>query len=468
MEDIPVDVGLIYEGERIRKAQMYVDLAGPKSKGAELFLVAPPEEIEDGKVELIGPDIQDMEEGSRHPFGILIRAAGEKLEEDLEGVFERRIHDFCNYVQGFMHLNSRDIIWCRVSKEAAKKGLSFKHIGKALINLYKNEFKAIEKMEVTFYTDPEAVEKHIERARKVYEKRDSRAASLKDEDVDTFYSCLLCQSFAPTHVCIISPSRSGGCGAVSWFEGRAAVKVDPNGPITPVPKGELIDPDKGEYSGVNEFVREKSNGSIERVFLHSVFDYPHTSCGCFEAIAFYIPEVDGIGIVHRDFHGVTPFGIPFSTMAGQVGGGVQSQGFLGISIAYMRSPKFLRGDGGWERIVWMPASLKERVKDAIPQEMYDKIATEQEAQDLEELKKFLKEKQHPVLERISEEEEEEAKEEEAQPEEAQPVTQVPEIAMPATAVQGMPVAMPGGEFTIIFKNAKIYAEKVIIKRKERK
>jgi len=275
---------------------------------------------------------------------------------------------------------------------------------------------------------------------------------------------LLCQSFAPTHVCIISPSRSGGCGAVSWFEGRAAVKVDPKGPITPVPKGELIDPDRGEYSGVNEFVREKSNGSIERVWLHSVFDYPHTSCGCFEAIAFYIPEVDGIGIVHRDFHGVTPFGIPFSTMAGQVGGGVQSQGFLGISIAYMRSPKFLRGDGGWERIVWMPQSLKERVKEAIPPEMYEKIATEAEATELEGLQNFLKEKQHPVMERLQEEE----AEEEVQEEEEAPVATVPEISMPVTAVQGMPMAAPGGEFTIIFKNARIYAEKVIIKRKESK
>jgi len=145
MEDLPVDVGLIYEGERIRKSNMYVDLAGPKSKGAELLLVAPPEEVEDGKVEVIGPDVPDMEEGSRHPLGIFIKVSGKALEEDLEGVFERRIHDFCNYVQGFMHLNSRDIIWCRVSKDSAKKGLKLEHVGKAIIGLYKSEFEAIEK-----------------------------------------------------------------------------------------------------------------------------------------------------------------------------------------------------------------------------------------------------------------------------------------------------------------------------------
>jgi|Deesub1362A_J573_1020465.scaffolds.fasta_scaffold05211_3 acetyl-CoA decarbonylase/synthase complex subunit beta len=462
-EEIPVDVGLIYEGERIRKSNMYVDLAGPKSKGAELLIVAPPEEVEDGKVEVVGPDIDAMEEGGRYPLGIFIKVAGEKLEEDLEGVFERRIHDFSNYVQGFMHLNSRDIIWCRVSKDSAKKGLKLYHVGKALIKLYKSEFDVIEKMQVTFYTDEKAVDEHIARAREVYEKRDAKAAALKDEEVDVFYGCLLCQSFAPTHVCAITPSRTSGCGAISWFEGRAAVKVDPNGPIFEIPKGEVLDPIKGEYSGINEVIREKSNGAIERVYLHSIFDYPHTSCGCFEAIAFYIPEVDGIGIVHRDFQGVTPFGIPFSTMAGQVGGGVQSQGFLGIGIAYLRSPKFLQADGGWQRIVWMPSQLKERVRDAIPEEMYDKIATELEASDLESLKEFLKQKQHPVLERLAEEEaEEEAAEEETREQEAQPVATLPELTLPA---QGMPVAGSPSEFTITFKNAKIYAEKVIIRRK---
>lgn len=464
MEDLPVDIGLIYEGERIRKSNMYVDLAGPKSKGAELLIAVPPEEVEDEKIEVIGPDIPDMKEGSKSPFGVFIKVSGETLEEDLEGVFERRIHDFSNYVQGFMHLNSRDIIWCRVSKDGARKGLKLEHIGKALINLYKSEFDVIKKMQITYYTDEKAVDEHIVRARKVYERRDNKAAALRDEDVDVFYGCLLCQSFAPTHVCAITPSRTSGCGAISWFEGRAAAKVDPNGPIFEIPKGEVIDSLKGEFSGINEVVKDKSNGTVDRVYLHSIFDYPHTSCGCFEAIAFYIPEVDGIGIVNRDFHGVTPFGIPFSTMAGQVGGGVQSQGFLGIGIAYLRSTKFLQADGGWERIVWMPSDLKDRVKEVIPIEIYDKIATETDATELEGLQSFLKEKQHPVLERLVEEEEQEEGAEKAEA----PVATVPEISMPATAFQGMPVGVPGGGFTIIFKNAKIYAEKIIIKRKEKK
>lgn len=460
---VPVDVGLIYEGERIRKNQMYVDLAGPKSFGAELVRVVPMDEIDDGKVFLEGPDIGDLEEGKAYPFGILLEVGGKSMEEDLEGVLERRIHEFSNFIQGYMHLNSRDIIWCRVSKDAAKKGLTLKHVGQVLIDLFKSEWPMIEKMQVKIFTDPEATTKFREAAREVYEKRDSRLRGLKDEDVDVFYGCALCQSFAPQHLCTITPSRTSSCGSISWFEGRAAAKIDPNGPIFEIPKGELIDEVKGEYSGPNEVTNEKSGGTVDRVYLHSIFNHPHTSCGCFEAIGFYIPEVDGIGVVHRDHRGTTPFGIPFSTMAGQVGGGVQSDGFVGMAIEYLRSPKMLQADGGWNRMVWLPKSLKERVLDAIPEELRDKIATEEEAVDLESLKEFLKKVDHPVVSRWETEAAEEKEVEAAHSvpaEGGKPVMEAPEIQ---AQVRGIP--LPGSNVTIIFKNAKIYAEKVIITRK---
>ncbi|MDP6459606.1 MAG: CO dehydrogenase/CO-methylating acetyl-CoA synthase complex subunit beta, partial [Candidatus Hydrothermarchaeota archaeon] len=395
--NIPVDVGLVYEGERIRKGQMYVDLAGPKSYGAELVQVAPMKAVKDGGVILEGPDLKEMEEGKAYPFGIHIKVAGKKLEEDLEGVFERRVHEFSNFIQGYMHLNSRDIIWCRVSKEATKKGLSLKHVGTALIDLFKAQWPMIEKMQVKLYTDSKEVTSFIEEAKKVYEKRDSRLRGLKDDDVEVFYGCALCQSFAPQHLCTITPSRTSSCGSISWFEGRAAAKIDPKGPIFEIPKGELIDEVKGEYSGPNEATYDKSGGTVSNVYLHSIFDKPHTSCGCFEAIGFYIPEVDGIGVVHRDHRGTTPFGIPFSTMAGQAGGGVQSDGFVGMAIEYLRSPKMLQADGGWNRMVWLPKALKERIADAIPPEVNDKIATEEDATDLESLKEYLKKVEHPVV-----------------------------------------------------------------------
>jgi len=465
-QDIPVDVGIAYEGERIRRPQMYLEFGGPKVKYKfELARVRKPEEVEDGKVKIVGPDIKDLPEGSSVPLGILVEVAGSQLEEDLEGIIERRIHEFTNYINGFMHLNQRYDIWCRLSKEAFKKGLnSFTYIGKVMIRLYKADLPIIEKIQVTFITDPKEVERMYHEALKIYEARDARARGLRDEDVEEFYGCTLCQSFAPTHVCVITPQRYANCGAISWFDGRAASKVDPKGPIFRIPKGECLDPFKGEYSGVNKVVQEKSLGAIKRVWLYTAFGYPHTSCGCFEAIAFYIPEVDGFGIVHRDFKGPAINGLPFSTMADATGGGRQVDGFHGISIEYMRSPKFLQVDGGWRRVVWVPKAVYERVKDFIPEDVRDKIATDEDVKTIEELIEFLKAKGHPVVERWKEKEAEKA---EAKPVEAEAVAAAPEAVPQITGMTGVSISgipMAAGGLRIILKGAKIRIDKVVIKR----
>ena len=456
-EGIPVDVGVIYEGERIRRKDMYVELGGPNIKEKfELARVKKPEEVEDGKVSIIGTDIKDMEEGKSYPLGILIEVAGPKLEPELEGVIERRIHEYCNFIEGFMHLNQRYDIWLRLSKKSFQKGLnSFQYIGKVLHTLFKSELPIIEKMQVTFITDPEKVKELYNEALQIYEARDARARGLKDEEVDKFYGCVLCQSFAPTHVCVITPQRYSNCGAISWFDGRAAASIDPKGPVFPIEKGELLDPVKGEFSGVNETAKKRTLGEITKVWLYTAFGYPHTSCGCFEGVAFYIPEVDGFGIIHRGYKDIAVNGLPFSTLADSTAGGRQVDGFHGISIEYMRSPKFLQADGGWKRVVWIPKEVKERVKDFIPTELVDKIATEEDAKTIDELKAFLKERNHPIVEQW--------KEEAVAVEEAVPAEAVEEMA-PGPVITAPTLPITAGGFKIILKDAKIYAKKVIIRQ----
>ncbi len=461
-DEFPFEISPMFEGERVRKDGMYVELAGPKSKGFELVKSVEMDEIEDGKFTLIGPDLSEMEEGSRHPIAMIYRIAGELVEQDLEAIVERRNHDFQNYIQGVMHLNQRYDIWIRVSKDAMKKGLnSFEQIAKATMMLFKNELPFIEKIETTYITNLAEVEKELDGAIATYKARDERTRDLHDEDVDVFYGCTLCQSFAPTNVCVVTPDRISLCGAINWFDGRAAAKVDPEGPQFAIEKGEVIDAEGGEYSGVNALAKSLSNGEYDRIKLHSFFEYPHTSCGCFEVVGFYIPEVDGIGWVDRDFMGTAPNGLPFSTMAGQTGGGKQIVGFLGIGINYFRSPKFIEVDGGWDRVVWMPKLLKDKVLADIPKDIVDKVATEEDASDLESLKAFLKEKDHPILERWVEEEEDEAVEETA--------TAAPTMQMPMMAA-GAPMAMPAGSggsgVKIILKNAKVSIDRVIIKKSE--
>jgi acetyl-CoA decarbonylase/synthase complex subunit beta len=491
--EFPFDISPMYEGERIRKQDMFVELGGPTQEAKfELVLALPPDQVEDMKVTLVGPDLDEMEEGKSYPYAMIYYIAGEQVETDLEPVIERRNHDFQNYIEGYMHLNQRYDIWIRLGKNALKKGLkSLTEIAKATMMLYKNELPFIEKIEAVYITDGELVKKLLEEiAMPIFDERDARVEALSDEDVDEFYSCTLCQSFAPTNVCIVSPDRPSLCGAISWFDGRAAARVDPEGPNRAVPKGELVDPIGGEYTGVNEFAKQESGGEYERIKLHSFFEYPHTSCGCFEVIGFYMPEVDGIGWVHRGYAEAAPNGLTFSTMAGQTGGGKQVVGFLGVGIAYFRSKKFIQADGGWKRVVWMPKDLKERVEKYIPEDMRDKIATEEDAKTLDELKEFLKKVDHPVVKGVvrdvdgqqitqgwvEEVEEEEVVEEEA-PAEAeapaaapqmmpmqpmQPAFQLPALQLPAA----QPAPAPAG-IKLIIKDAKITIDKVIIRKAEK-
>ena len=457
-KDIPVEVGVIYEGERIRRNDMQVELGGPTVKQKfELAKVRPMSEIDDGKITIIGPDIKDLKEGGAFPLGILVEAAGEKLDQGLEGVIERRIHGYLNYIEGFMHLNQRYDIWIRLGKKSFQKGLnSFEPIGKVLYRLFKTELPIIEKVQITFITDTAKLDEMYPEAIQAYEARDAKARGLEDKDVDTFYGCALCQSFAPSHVCVITPQRYSNCGAISWFDGKASASIDPKGPVFAIPRGEMINAEKGEFSGVNEAAKKRSMGEVQQVWLYTAFDHPHTSCGCFEAVAFYVPEVDGLAVVHRSFKGATVNGLPFSTIADSAAGGRQVDGFHGMSIEYMRSKKFFAADGGWNRIVWVPKEVKERVKDFIPADLVDKVATEEDAKNVDELKAFLKAKNHPVVARWAAEEAPAALEAQA----VQVTEEAAGTMMPVATAGTLPI-MAGG-FRIILKDAKIYANKVII------
>ncbi|RZN35273.1 MAG: CO dehydrogenase/CO-methylating acetyl-CoA synthase complex subunit beta [Methanophagales archaeon ANME-1-THS] len=399
-EVFPFDINPMYEGERIRKANLFAELGGQNKPSFELVLYEPdPEKIQDMVPPLIGPDLGEMEAGGAYAYAMIYKVYGKQIDKDLEAVIERRNHEYQGYIQGYMHLNQRAEIWVRISKEAVKKGLnSLKQIGRATIMLFKAELPFIEKMEATYITDEAEVVKRLAEAMKIYEARDVKSRGLHDEDVEEFYQCTLCQSFAPTNVCVVSPDRTALCGAMNWFDSRAAARIDPEGPNAPIPKGACLDAIGGEYAGVNEAAVRLSGGEYDSIKLHSFLERPHTSCGCFEVAGFYIPEVDGIGWIHRGSRvSDTPIGLPFSTIAGSVGGGRQVKGFLGIGIQYFYSPKFIQSDGGWRRVVWMASDLKERVKDAIPEEMRDKIATEKDVRDIESLREFLKRVDHPVV-----------------------------------------------------------------------
>jgi acetyl-CoA decarbonylase/synthase complex subunit delta len=231
-------------------------------------------------------------------------------------------------------------------------------------------------------------------------------ANLTDEAVDTFYDCTLCQSFAPTHVCIVSPERLGLCGAYNWLDCKASNQINPTGPNQPVPKGECLDPIQGRWTGVNEAAVRNSQGAVTDVSVYSIMSNPMTACGCFECIVMYIPEAEGVMVVSREDPSMTPAGMTFSTLAGMAGGGLQTPGVMGVGKFYLTSPKFLSADGGFKRVAWMSNFLKESMteefkavaeREGIP-DLIDRIADDRSVTTVDELVAWMKDKQHPALE----------------------------------------------------------------------
>ncbi|MHB1361822.1 MAG: acetyl-CoA decarbonylase/synthase complex subunit alpha/beta [Thermoleophilia bacterium] len=402
---VPVAYSPAFEGERIRKGEYWVEMAGPKSTGCEFTEIA--EDVEDGKVTVAGPEIGDIEQGSTVPIAIHVEVSGRKMQKDFEPILERQGHTFFNEAEGVLHMGQRDTVWMRISNRAKEAGFTFEHLGKIIHARYHADFgEVVDKVQVTIYTRQEDVEHILEKAAKAYHERDERLGSLTDESVDTFYSCILCQSFAPTHVCVITPERPGLCGSYNWLDGKAAYEMNPTGGNQPVPKGETVDEERGQWSGVNEYVKEHSQGMVEAFNTYSMLENPMTSCGCFEVISCILPMCNGIMTVNREFKGETPSGMKFSTLAGSVGGGVQSPGFLGHSRFYMGSPKFISADGGIKRLVWMPKELKEEMREILEKaaekagapDLVDKICTEEEATEESEVLEYLTKVGHPALE----------------------------------------------------------------------
>ena len=407
--DIPVAHSPAFEGERIRKEEMHCEFGGQRTPAFEWLRMRDMTEVEDGKIEVQGPDIDSVKDGGKLPLGILVEVAGRKMQVDFEPVLERQIHIFMNEAQGVWHMGQRDINWVRISKDAAKAGFRLEHIGKLLHAMFHEQYSSIlDKVQVTIVTDEQEVLKLREQAAKVYAERDARLAGMTDEDVNTFYSCTLCQSFAPDHVCVVSPERPGLCGAYSWLDCKAAYEITPSGPNQPIAKGNCIEATIGQWDKINAFVSSTSRGNVQRMSQYSMITDPMTSCGCFECIAAVLPSTGGIMVVNREYSEMTPCGMKFSTLAGTVGGGNQTPGFIGHSKHYINSKKFIGAEGGIRRIVWMPTMLKEEIKDTFVktaeelglggEEFFAKIADETTATSEEEVLEFITKNGHPVAE----------------------------------------------------------------------
>ena len=402
---IPVAFAAAFEGEIIRRADMHNEMWSNKNPTAELVLMKDASEVEDHKINIIGPDLDEAKEMALVTY---VEVAGKKMQPDFESVIERKFHAWYNYMEGVMHTGQRNQVRVRVSNAAFDAGLRLKDFAEVLYVMIMDEFDAVvDKCQVTLITDPEAAAKfRDEVAIPRYNARDDRLASMTDEAVDRYYTCILCQSFAPAHCCVVTPERLGLCGAVSWLDAKATNELNPNGPCQPIFKEGCLDERTGRYESVNAAIANATHGAVENVTLYSLLEDPMTSCGCFECICGIEPVSNGVIIVNREYSGMTPAGMTFGELASCTGGGVQTPGYMGHGRHFISSKKFCYAEGGIERIVWMPKELKDDVAERLnktAKELYgidnftDMVADETVTTDCEELLNWLTEKEHPVL-----------------------------------------------------------------------
>ena len=403
---VPVPYGSAFEGEVVRKADMRIEFGGKNSRCFEYLRMAELDDIVDGKIEVVGPDFSDVPEQGSLDMGIVVDVAGRQMEPDFEPVLERQIHYFINGASGIQHIGQRDITWIRLSTKATDAGFDLESFGKILHARLHSDFGAIvDKVAITIYTDPQLVEERLDEARASYDFRNKRLEAMTDTAVDVFYSCTLCQSFAPNHVCIVSPERLGLCGAYNWLDCKASFNINPTGPNQPIKLGRVSDAETGYWEGTNDYAKVGSNGVVEEVAMYSIMENPMTACGCFECIVMLIPEANGVMVVSREDTSETPAGMTFSTLAGIAGGGIQTPGVMGVGKYYLASPKFISADGGFKRIVWMSSVLKDTMAEEFKivaeregdVELIDRIADERSVTSVEELMVWLEEHEHPAL-----------------------------------------------------------------------
>lgn len=348
LESECLEMDEVFSGERVRDGKII--------EGFELVEVG-----EGDGIEVIGDCDSRM--------GIHVIVSG--VSDDSAGAIESLFSEVISRMKGVEYRFRKENVKIIVSKSAEEK-FTPECVGKVLHSAIK-AIPAVKSVKVRIICDEDEFHKIAEKSRKIHEEREERARNLKDEDVEKFYGCISCQVYLPNHVCVITPGRPSPCGTL-YSEAKSAEELNLVHYYFPVEKGEVLDKEKGEYSGVNEVVREKSNYRIEKVKLHSVIENPPSTGNYAEAIVFYIPEENGFGIVDREYKKKTPIGLTFDEME-KIIVGQQVEGFTGISFAYMKSPDFLRGEGGWKRVVWVSPKIYEFIMEFLPDEILRKIRT---------------------------------------------------------------------------------------------
>ena len=82
--DIPVAFASAFEGEIIRRKDMRVEFDGSRVDCAELVHTCDSSEVEDHKITVVGPEVDEMEDGSKNSIAYVVKVSGKNMQPDFE------------------------------------------------------------------------------------------------------------------------------------------------------------------------------------------------------------------------------------------------------------------------------------------------------------------------------------------------------------------------------------------------
>ncbi len=328
-------------------------------------------------------------------IGILVEVAAEGLDADIAQAVERAAVKAANFLPGLRAYVERRSFHLEL---APGVDLDPERLGEAIYWGIRLEYPALERITVRVILDPRVLAREAPAARAYSKERERTVAGMTEENTAEFCACTECRPFSLVHTCILTPDRIPMCAARTYVSVKAGARFgssqvpwqrqsEKDLPMRLIfQKGRLLDAERGEYEGCNEVYRRLTGGALERVYLHSLRGYPHTSCGCFQNLAFWLEEVGGIGVMSRGSKATAPSGETWAMLANRAGG-KQSPGIMGVSLPYIRSRHFLKGDGGIGNVVWVDSALHRRL-----QRLFrpgQRVATERDVRSMAELRAFL-------------------------------------------------------------------------------
>lgn len=355
---------------------------------ANSFFCVRPAKTKGKRINTVGRPSSEM--------GIVVEIANEYLSYDMALVVEQTALRSINFLDGVRAYDKDGVFYLEL--ESGRKHDS-EQTGEAVYWGIRLQYPRLEDISVNIIFEAENLKAEAENVRKYKNERLNFVDSMTEDNTEEFCACTECRPFSLVHTCIITPEWIPMCASRTYFTVKAAAYF---GLSSSVPykrqsekllplkhvfkKGKILDAHRGEYEGCNQIYSDMTGDRLNRVYMHSVREFPPTSCGCFQNLAFWLEDVKGIAIMSRDSKATAPDGQTWDMLANRAGG-KQSPGITGVSISYIRSPHFLKGDGGMENVVWVDSGLYGKVSDCfLPGQ---KVATENDVSSMAQLKDFI-------------------------------------------------------------------------------